>query len=803
MSPSTVGTSTTTYATSYPFQHKSFYANGRFWVFYSDGTNMVYCTSTDGSTWTEATTVGAATNGRTFSVWFDGTYMHYAYCFDSGSGLYYRRGTPNADGTITWSADEQTVLSPVAGRYRSYPYVSTDSNGYVWIGYLDDEGIATYWFPYVIKSGNNDGTWGTTPPGFPYKLSTTDKSWSVSVIPLTVGKMLVIYTYTTGTVTVIAWDGTAWLTEVATASACYCGYQHCAVAQGDDVHLTFLKLTGYDILYTKYSYSSNSFSAETTLVAGATLSSAPVLSIDTATNDLYVFATTEIGGVPSGWTANHIYYIKYTASSGTWGSWTDWIDETTEVLYAADGLTCFYQAYDNYMGLVYMTKTASPYNVKFDYLSIGLVIVSNLIGLIYKSVGIIANLFRLVSSIFQKITSSLSNLHSLRISLSKLLSKVYSTKVLVSKLISIIHSLRAIVSRIFKSIYNLKILIKSTFKSIYGIKSLISKYISGLYSSLSRIIKLFSLRFNLIGKIVKTFTLIYNLSLKVLKIFVSKYSSIGRLFKTFSSIFFLRTLQSRMLSSSYLLRTLISKISMSLYKIIERLSTTLRTKFNIKGLIGILLKGVYSLRTFISSRIRNIYSLREFFSKALISLYSLRNLVSNFSRLEFKIKGLISILLTLKHSISVSIARTLISLSSILKKVPRISCIKYSTKISISRILSSKFGIGAIISRILSFIYSFIGFNIISVTANPSKVIRTGTETTQLRCDWHDESDLDASLYECKFWVRDEMNNIYGPYIGTVVKDASKEYYATYDLDPSETFLLGYYDIRVEVTKYG
>jgi hypothetical protein len=142
-------------------------------------------------------------------------------------------------------------------------------------------------------------------------------------------------------------------------------------------------------------------------------------------------------------------------------------------------------------------------------------------------------------------------------------------------------------------------------------------------------------------------------------------------------------------------------------------------------------------------------------------------------------------------------------LSKIFQIVPRIVSFKYNTKVSISRILSSKFGIGAIISRILSFFYSFTGFFVVSVSADPVKVIRTGPETVRLRCDWYDEADLDSSLYECKFWVRDEMNNIYGPYIGTVVKKDSKEYYATYDLDPTETFLLGYYDIRVEVTKYG
>jgi hypothetical protein len=357
--PSTVGTSTTTDATEYPFQRKSFYANGRFWVFYSDGTNMVYCTSTDGSTWTAATTVRVATHGFDFSVWFDGTYLHYAYA--AASSIYYRRGTPNADGTITWSAAEQTVSTTSNAAY--YPMVSVDSNGYVWIGYLENN------YPYVIKSGNNDGTWGT---GTITQLSGTASSyWRVSIVPLTAGKMLAIYAQSGATVKAKVWNGSAWgSAEVPTTSKIHTGYYHSAVAQGDDVHLTFLEYDTYDILYVKYTYSTNSFGTETTLKAGATSRSVPVISIDTATNDLYVFAATKTTETPAGWTANHIYYIKYTASSGTWGSWTDWIDETTEVLTYADRLTCFYKAYGSKIGLEYMTKTASPYNVRFNFLSL-------------------------------------------------------------------------------------------------------------------------------------------------------------------------------------------------------------------------------------------------------------------------------------------------------------------------------------------------------------------------------------------------------------------------------------------------
>jgi hypothetical protein len=72
--PQVIG-STNVFGSSY--QRHTFYANGRFWVFYSDNTNIIYKTSTDGSSWSSATTVRAAVMCSEFSVWFDGTYVHY------------------------------------------------------------------------------------------------------------------------------------------------------------------------------------------------------------------------------------------------------------------------------------------------------------------------------------------------------------------------------------------------------------------------------------------------------------------------------------------------------------------------------------------------------------------------------------------------------------------------------------------------------------------------------------------------------------------------------------------------------
>ncbi|MEM4679584.1 MAG: sialidase family protein [Thermofilaceae archaeon] len=351
--PSAVSTTTSLSATRYSFQRACFYANGRFWVFYGDSDGIVYRTSVDGASWSAATAVRSG-SAIYFSVWFDGVYLHYAY---AGNGpIYYRRGIPNHDGTITWSAGEQTVSTTHNSAVA--PFVSVDSDGYVWIGYQDN------YYPFVIRSGKNDGTWGTTPSGFPHQLSSSaSSSWYVSVVPLTDGKMLVVYT--NGPVYLKSWNGSAWRNAVATTST-VSNEMHSVVADGDDADIVFYSPSGGRIIHVRYTYSTNSLSSEHTIVSGAPSDSSPVLC--RAGSTLYVFWATKTTGSPSGAIANHIYYQTSTDNGATWSSPVDWVDESAETLTSARAVTCFYQAFGGYVGLLYMTKSSSPYNVKFEKL---------------------------------------------------------------------------------------------------------------------------------------------------------------------------------------------------------------------------------------------------------------------------------------------------------------------------------------------------------------------------------------------------------------------------------------------------
>ena len=358
--PSTVGTTTISGATATQHQRKCFYANGRFWVFYSNGTNMVYCTSLDGVSWTSPTTIRACVTGGQFCIWFDDTYLHYVYA--TSTPIYYRRGTPDSDGNISWSAVEQTVHTEYDKAY--YLTVAVDSSRYVWIAYRDY--LSPNYTPWVIKSGNNDGTWGTTPSGFPHQLSTVaDLWWRVTVVPLTSLKMYVIYTRNSQLPLGKLWNGTSWGSEendVADYPVDY-GYRLSALSMGDDVHFAYLRDVTPQIRYNIRTYTVG-WGVNDVLVQDSVLTaSVPTLSVDD-NDDIYCFWAH--GVVPA--VTNHYYYKRRI--DGTWDTNPiDWVNESDGGIYGSGNQSCFQKQYGYYIGMAYVSGIIDGHNVRFMRMS--------------------------------------------------------------------------------------------------------------------------------------------------------------------------------------------------------------------------------------------------------------------------------------------------------------------------------------------------------------------------------------------------------------------------------------------------
>jgi len=328
-----------------PSEVKSFYANSRYWVFFvTSNTDKLYVrSSTNYTDWDSRTEVRSdVDDGQYASVWWDGTYGYYVVSDKSDKNLYFRRFTPNSDGSIDYSATEQLIATQTAaGR----PFVSVDSNGYPWAIVNKD----------VYKASTTDGTW------------TTDEWWEnisfsdyTALVPLTSGKMLLVATGTGWTLRVKRWTGSSWGAEREADSLLDSGFAFSITAQDDDVHCVWLDQVGHDIQYQKYDYSINDFvGSETTLYTSSAGDSYPSILRATDTNDLYVF-----WGIGS---TDHIWLIMYDYSETAWTGAVDWIDESV-----LDGIT---------------SGTTSNADYSSDSDNVGFYYVADAAQLKYKSLG--------------------------------------------------------------------------------------------------------------------------------------------------------------------------------------------------------------------------------------------------------------------------------------------------------------------------------------------------------------------------------------------------------------------------------
>lgn len=179
--------------------YREFYAQARWWIFYIERTspyNFVYRTSTNGTTWSDETLFRNAMGSsyQYLAIWFDGTCFHYAiHGRTYNNPIVYRMGTPNANGTITWLQDEQTVIAGIGDKRYQYLTIVCDSDGYPWIGCYRYSLEAGDRKVYVTKSSTKDGTW-TEQSGFPYCPDDVDEVRSrLYFTPLASAQMYIFY----------------------------------------------------------------------------------------------------------------------------------------------------------------------------------------------------------------------------------------------------------------------------------------------------------------------------------------------------------------------------------------------------------------------------------------------------------------------------------------------------------------------------------------------------------------------------------------------------------------------------------
>jgi hypothetical protein len=352
--------STTVGPTFAPMQHKTFFANTRYWVFFSDGTDMAYCTSVDGSSWTARNTVRTSDWGGDFSTWTDGTYVYYAYSSFTvgtpGDDILWRRGTLNSDGSITWGVEHQAV-AVVPGLYYAYPNICLDSNSHAVITYCRTNNAADNRI-YVTRNASMDDTWSTD-AGFPMHVAdVTIGGHFTQPVPLTTGKVMVMYPYNEdATIRSRVLSGNSLTVERATASsisAMQSAYDATSRG-GDDVDLVFWESAHNDLIHTVFDYSDDTWESETIVQGGTANGMVPTLSWNTSDpTELYCFWFIYLA-------ASELYYKR--CDGGVWDTDpTVWFTETGP---DARYITCSYQSYSDHIAVVWPAGIYSPYWVRF------------------------------------------------------------------------------------------------------------------------------------------------------------------------------------------------------------------------------------------------------------------------------------------------------------------------------------------------------------------------------------------------------------------------------------------------------
>jgi hypothetical protein len=341
-------------STNLPFQRKSFHANGLHWMFYSDHSNMVYKTSADGMTWSSPTPVREALYGYLFSIWLDGTYVHYAY--RDTAGILYRQGSISG-ATITWSP-EHTVAT---GNLWA-PNICVDTDGIPWISYRTNN-ISTPLDikPYVVEATTSDGgNWNT-----PKQLSTQNQLWWIEPVPLTQAKVYVLYSYPQGRIYGNLWSGTSWLTtaeNVTSADSVTRSFgSFASVAKGNNIYIVYVHNFTRNIM--TLNRTTSGWGTETTLVRfdpdeiiyPEPPDPAPTITVDLSKGDLYVR-----------WIREKVYQIKYDA---TLKEWDTAIAPFGSTFNSPDprSLTSYYQVWDSLIASTWVEGTLAPYSITYAF----------------------------------------------------------------------------------------------------------------------------------------------------------------------------------------------------------------------------------------------------------------------------------------------------------------------------------------------------------------------------------------------------------------------------------------------------
>lgn len=311
-------------ANSFANNRMSFYAEGCWFKFWVDQQLGYYSSLAYGNeTWAAETLYSASSARAGLQVDYDGTYVHVIRCaMDAGRTLWYQRGRPWGNGTISWDGEHylrDANTNDYSASLSGYPSIKVDTNGYPWVAWSLYDGPDGDNDVCVMKSSVKDGNW------------TTENTWTigsgkyymkVQLLSLSGGRMTATWSsnYTTAkkAVSIRQWDTSSWLAEKKTVTYPQDFYYWSVCDDGSGVDLVLLGNTNHNIIYDRYDAVNNHWESEVIVKYGATVTACPVLSRSTDTGKMRVW-----------WESDPLYDSIYYCENDGYG-WSEEVLMLTE-----------------------------------------------------------------------------------------------------------------------------------------------------------------------------------------------------------------------------------------------------------------------------------------------------------------------------------------------------------------------------------------------------------------------------------------------------------------------------------------
>ena len=315
-------------------------------MFYNDGVDEGYVSSTDGVDWSTETTLLAQGVPYRAALYCSGSTIYYVdpEC-DSGGGVYYGWGTLGADGAITWEVGSS--FSTPYGLLRGFSTV-LDSAGGWWVSFGDYSG------PY----GADVEVWHCANP--------SSCSWSQSaelaaldygytpysdLVALTAGKMAVVLvdgSNAIGNLWGYTYSGSSW-SSYATTPGEYEQYAGSCVAIGDTTECA-ASVPGTAIDYVALSYDNNAptWSPPLQLVACSVCYAS--MSLDGASGLAATFTTS----------GSTVGFVASSDSGGTWSSEVDFSTSETDPAWVSSPYSI-----NGNVQAVWTDGTSAPFDIRF------------------------------------------------------------------------------------------------------------------------------------------------------------------------------------------------------------------------------------------------------------------------------------------------------------------------------------------------------------------------------------------------------------------------------------------------------